>query len=179
MIMRDVNYGWLIRYLHANGASFFFIFVYLHIGRGMYYGSYKSPRIMPWSIGVIILVLMMGTAFLGYSYSLTWLDIDIIEYQPHTLTLSILSLTASTQLQTILTKNNIRPVAVWENLDKPGIKTEIQKSIKLIGGIYIIVNLVTGKIYVGSAIVGRMGNRFHKHLFRGTGSPLVWAAVNK
>lgn len=134
---------------------------------------------MPWSIGVIILVLMMGTAFLGYSYSLTWLDIDIIEYQPHTLTLSILSLTASTQLQTILTKNNIRPVAVWENLDKPGIKTEIQKSIKLIGGIYIIVNLVTGKIYVGSAIVGRMGNRFHKHLFRGTGSPLVWAAVNK
>ena len=65
-IMRDVNYGWLIRYLHANGASFFFIFVYLHIGRGMYYGSYKSPRILPWSIGVIILVLMMGTAFLGY-----------------------------------------------------------------------------------------------------------------
>lgn len=65
-IMRDVNYGWMIRYLHANTASFFFIFVYLHIGRGMYYGSYKSPRIWPWSIGVIILVLMMGTAFLGY-----------------------------------------------------------------------------------------------------------------
>lgn len=65
-IMRDVNYGWMIRYLHANGASFFFIFVYLHIARGMYYGSYKSPRILPWSIGVIILVLMMGTAFLGY-----------------------------------------------------------------------------------------------------------------
>lgn len=66
MIMRDVNYGWLIRYLHANTASFFFIFVYLHIARGMYYGSYKSPRILPWSIGVIILVLMMGTRFLGY-----------------------------------------------------------------------------------------------------------------
>lgn len=65
-IMRDVNYGWMIRYLHANTASFFFIFVYLHIGRGLYYGSYKSPRIWPWSIGVIILVLMMGTAFLGY-----------------------------------------------------------------------------------------------------------------
>lgn len=64
--MRDVNYGWLIRYLHANTASFFFIFVYLHIARGMYYGSYKSPRILPWSIGVIILVLMMGTRFLGY-----------------------------------------------------------------------------------------------------------------
>jgi len=65
-IMRDVNYGWLIRYLHANTASFFFIFVYMHIGRNLYYGSYKSPRILPWSIGVIILVLMMGTAFLGY-----------------------------------------------------------------------------------------------------------------
>jgi ubiquinol-cytochrome c reductase cytochrome b subunit len=60
MIMRDVNYGWMIRYIHANVASFFFIFVYLHIGRGLYYGSYKSPRILLWSIGVIILVLMMG-----------------------------------------------------------------------------------------------------------------------
>lgn len=65
-IMRDVHYGWLIRYLHANVASFFFIFVYLHIGRGLYYGSYRSPRVLLWSIGVIILVLMMATAFLGY-----------------------------------------------------------------------------------------------------------------
>jgi len=65
-IMRDVNYGWMIRYIHANVASFFFVFVYLHIGRGLYYGSYKSPRVMVWSIGVIILVLMMGIAFLGY-----------------------------------------------------------------------------------------------------------------
>lgn len=59
-IMRDVNYGWLLRYLHANTASFFFIFVYMHIGRGLYYGSYKSPRVLPWSIGVIILVVMMA-----------------------------------------------------------------------------------------------------------------------
>ena len=58
--MRDVHYGWLIRYLHANVASFFFIFVYLHIGRGLYYGSYRSPRVLLWSIGVIILVLMMA-----------------------------------------------------------------------------------------------------------------------
>jgi len=65
-IMRDVNYGWMIRYIHANVASFFFIFVYLHIGRGLYYGSYKSPRTIVWSIGVIILVLMMAIAFLGY-----------------------------------------------------------------------------------------------------------------
>lgn len=70
--MRDVNYGWLIRYIHANTASFFFIFVYMHIGRGIYYGSYKSPRVLLWSIGVIIFVLMIGTAFLGYIYSPKW-----------------------------------------------------------------------------------------------------------
>lgn len=65
-IMRDVNYGWAIRYTHANTASFFFICVYLHIARGLYYGSYRSPRTLPWAIGVIILVVMMATAFLGY-----------------------------------------------------------------------------------------------------------------
>jgi ubiquinol-cytochrome c reductase cytochrome b subunit len=65
-IMRDVNNGWLVRYTHANVASFFFIFVYGHIGRTLYYGSYKSPRILVWSIGVIILILMMAIAFLGY-----------------------------------------------------------------------------------------------------------------
>lgn len=65
-MIRDVNYGWLIRYLHANTASFFFIFVYFHVGRGLYYGSYKSPRVGVWSIGVIILVLIMAIAFLGY-----------------------------------------------------------------------------------------------------------------
>jgi len=65
-IMRDVNNGWIIRYTHANVASFFFIFLYMHIARGLYYGSYKSPRVLVWSIGVIILVLMMAIAFLGY-----------------------------------------------------------------------------------------------------------------
>src|ERR1700748_1720566 len=65
-IMRDVNNGWIIRYTHANVATFFFIFVYMHIARGLYYGSDKSPRVLVWSIGVIIFVLMMATAFLGY-----------------------------------------------------------------------------------------------------------------
>lgn len=65
-IIRDVEYGWLIRYLHANVASFFFIFVYLHIGRGLYYGSYKSPRTLVWAIGVIILIVIIATAFMGY-----------------------------------------------------------------------------------------------------------------
>nr|UEX92948.1 apocytochrome b [Marasmiellus scandens] len=65
-IMRDVNNGWMIRYIHANVASFFFIFVYSHVARGLYYSSYKNPRTLVWSIGVIILILMMAIAFLGY-----------------------------------------------------------------------------------------------------------------
>ncbi len=65
-IMRDVNNGWLLRYMHANGASFFFIAVYLHIARGLYYGSYKAPREILWILGVVIFLLMMATAFMGY-----------------------------------------------------------------------------------------------------------------
>lgn len=65
-IMRDVNYGWLIRYIHMNGASMFFICVYIHIFRGLYYGSYKAPREMLWWIGILILLAMMATAFMGY-----------------------------------------------------------------------------------------------------------------
>ena len=65
-IMRDVNHGWLIRYIHMNGASFFFIVTYIHILRGLYYGSYKAPRELLWILGVLILLLMMATAFMGY-----------------------------------------------------------------------------------------------------------------
>ena len=66
-IMRDVNYGWLLRYLHSNGASMFFFAVYIHMFRGMYYGSYKEPREVLWILGVIIYLLMMATGFLGYT----------------------------------------------------------------------------------------------------------------
>ncbi len=97
-IMRDVNNGWLIRYLHANTASFFFFFVYLHIGRGLYYGSYKNPRALVWAIGTIILIVMIATAFLGYVLpygqmslwgatvitnlmsAIPWLGQDIVEF---------------------------------------------------------------------------------------------------
>jgi ubiquinol-cytochrome c reductase cytochrome b subunit len=65
-IMRDVNFGWLLRYVHANGASMFFIVVYIHIWRGLYYGSYKKPRELLWMLGVTIFLLMMATAFMGY-----------------------------------------------------------------------------------------------------------------
>jgi ubiquinol-cytochrome c reductase cytochrome b subunit len=65
-IMRDVNGGWMMRYAHANGASFFFIVVYIHIFRGLYYGSYKAPRELVWMLGLVIYLLMMATAFMGY-----------------------------------------------------------------------------------------------------------------
>ncbi|MFZ3179161.1 MAG: cytochrome b N-terminal domain-containing protein, partial [Methylocystis silviterrae] len=65
-IMRDVNWGTILRYAHANGASMFFLAVYLHIFRGMYYGSYKDPREVLWILGVVIFMLMMATGFLGY-----------------------------------------------------------------------------------------------------------------
>ena len=65
-IMRDVNYGWLLRYIHMNGGSMFFIVVYIHMFRGLYYGSYKDPRELLWMLGVVILILMMATAFMGY-----------------------------------------------------------------------------------------------------------------
>jgi quinol-cytochrome oxidoreductase complex cytochrome b subunit len=65
-IMRDVNFGWLLRYIHMNGASFFFVVTYIHLFRGLYFGSYKEPRELLWMLGVIILLLMMATAFMGY-----------------------------------------------------------------------------------------------------------------
>src|SRR5262245_50957668 len=65
-IRRDVNFGWLIRNIHAVGASFFFLAAYIHIGRGLYYGSYKAPRELLWILGVVIFLLMMATAFMGY-----------------------------------------------------------------------------------------------------------------
>lgn len=61
-----VNFGWFIRYAHANTASFFFMCIYAHMGRNIYYGSYKTPRVLPWSIGVIIFLLLIMTAFMGY-----------------------------------------------------------------------------------------------------------------
>ena len=65
-IMRNVNYGWLLRYTHAVGASMFFVAVYLHIFRGLYYGSYKAPRELLWHIGLLMFIVMMATAFMGY-----------------------------------------------------------------------------------------------------------------
>lgn len=65
-ILRDLHYGWLLRYMHANGASAFFLVLYMHIARGLHYCSYASPREATWLSGALLLVIAMGTAFLGY-----------------------------------------------------------------------------------------------------------------
>jgi len=78
-IMRDVEGGWFLRYMHANGASMFFIVVYIHMFRGLYYGSYASPRELLWCIGVVILLLMIITAFIGYVLPWGWLWPQMID----------------------------------------------------------------------------------------------------
>lgn len=177
-IMRDVNYGWLIRYLHANTASFFFIFVYLHIGRGLYYGSYKSPRVLLWSIGVIILVLMMAIAFLGYIHSLTC---DITYFFNITTAMAVV-IVPSNKLKEILTKYEIIPEYILETTkdDNNKIKFSIKSLLNSFAGVYICINKVNGKIYVGSASQGRMYRRFRGHIYLAKGgSTIVNSAINK
>jgi ubiquinol-cytochrome c reductase cytochrome b subunit len=81
-ICRDVNYGWLIRYAHANGASFFFICVYLHIGRGLFYGSYSKPRIGLWYVGVIIYLIMMGIFCPKWSFDVEFYFLSLVPIEP-------------------------------------------------------------------------------------------------
>lgn len=180
MIIRDVNYGWIIRYLHANTASFFFIFVYLHIARGLYYGSYKSPRTLPWAIGVVILVLIIATGFMGYIDSPTFIYIDISMCITPFISVQTGSQREENIVRTILSSNQIYPKAIWENLQAESTRKQVRSFLKYVTGVYIIINKINGKMYVGSAIKGQIYIRFYKHLLSGKGgSRLVFAAVTK
>ena len=181
-IMRDVNNGWLIRYLHANVASFFFIFVYAHISRGLYYGSYRQPRILLWSIGVIILILMMAIAFLGFfEYSPKWSE--YINYYNESY--SCLSLCgralihSSSYVEKFLKEKNLNPVFIYENLNDQEIKNKIKIDSYNISGVYLILNKITGDYYVGSASTNKIYSRFYRHLINLTGSKIVKLAVKK
>jgi len=163
--MRDVNNGWIIRYTHANVASFFFIFVYMHIGRGLYYSSYKSPRVLVWSIGVIILILMMAIAFLGYDHSPTWFNND--------------NLILNSMIHNFIKDKNIKPVYIFENLDLQKTREKVCKEIKHISGIYMILNKLTLDYYIGSASTNKMYSRFMNHMIYLTGSKIVKLAIKK
>lgn len=203
-IMRDVNNGWLIRYTHANVASFFFIFVYMHVGRGLYYSSYKSPRVLVWSIGVIILILMMAIAFLGYIISPKWFKFDHKINKPNNLiikpvkfrninnlkiklisqrsycTFSInTSENYSRELSNFLKDKNLNPIYLYENLNLEPIRKQILSEIKGLSGIYLILNKRTLDYYIGSASTNKIYARFSNHLLNLNGSKIVKFAVKK
>ena len=163
-IMRDVNNGWVLRYLHANGASFFFIWVYLHIGRNLFYGSYRAPRTLLWNIGVIIYILMMATAFIGKIYCQIWIN-----------NLSNL------YIKNELPKGNniINPIKIYKDLHTIETQLLIKKDNNNKSGIYCIYNSINHKFYIGSAITNRINTRFRNHCIHGSGSSLLKKAIDK
>lgn len=201
-IMTEVNYGWLLRYAHSNGAGFFFIFVYLHMARGIYYGSYRKPRIALWNIGVIIFLLMIITAFMGYK-----------KHSPKlkTKTSSIGKIKTFTLIPGLLNNNIIYPVfnqcrkfhnnkptdltnsneiikeilgnvilfKHWDNLDIKSVQENIKLEVQNKSGIYIIINKISKNFYIGSAHPNRLYNRFRSHLFNFSGSKIIKRSVNK
>ena len=201
-IMRDVNNGWLIRYLHSNTASAFFFLVYLHIGRGLYYGSYRAPRTLVWTIGTVIFILMMATAFLGLSNSPKWFEFNhnknVNKFnssytragifksvnKANTIAIRHFSVTSarrliSEELSKFICKKNLNPVLIYEDLSHKTVKSRVFNDTRGISGIYLILNKVTLDYYIGSASTGKFYARFSNHLFNFNGSKVVKNAVKK
>ena len=183
--MRDVNNGWFIRYLHANTASAFFFLVYLHIGRGMYYGSYRAPRTLVWAIGTVILILMDGTAFLGYKRSPKWFNLKLSKNlisRPsirHYSTNYISRAGRLNGINSIVQDLGLNPVYIFDNLDKDTSRKNVLKLTSNLSGIYMILNKVTKDYYIGSASTNKFHARFSNHLIYFRGSKIIKAAVNK
>jgi group I intron endonuclease len=187
-IMRDVNNGWLVRYLHSNTASAFFFLVYLHIGRGLYYGSYKSPRTLTWAIGTVILIVMMATAFLGLSNSPKWYKQNNNTYKNNKNKNNFNKRNYTTETNTgeyskVLTEflaiKRLKPEICFEDLQLQEIKDKIIKYSKNKAGIYLILNKVTKDFYIGSATTDKLYSKFYKHLISLDGSKVIKKAVRK
>jgi len=177
--MRDVNYGWLIRYGHSNGASFFFICVYIHIARGLYYGSYSKPRTGLWTVGVIIYFLMMGTAFLGYLHSLTcynFLSHLFFPAEPYPVVLSYLLFRNLNSRRQVSFLSNLQKV--YKNLDGIPSQLHIKNENRNKAAIYCIFNCITGESFIGSACTNRINSQFRNHCINGNGNPRVRNAIN-
>ena len=191
--MRDVNNGWLIRYLHANTASAFFFLVYLHIGRGIYYGSYRAPRTLVWAIGTVILILMMATAFLGYQHSPKWYNIKSLNNNKNKVSVYFTKNTAryystkspfpasnfSNNLQDVIKELELNPIYVFEDLTLETTKKDIKISTSGLSGIYMVINKRTKDYYIGSAATDKFYSRFSNHLIYFRGSKVLKAAVKK
>lgn len=178
--MRDVNNGWLIRYLHSNTASAFFFLVYLHIGRGFYYASYRAPRTLAWVLGTIMLILMIGIGFLGY------LDIAPNNYNNYKTTITTFNNKRyySTSrnpdiINNFLKSKNLNPVFIYDNLHEDSVRKTVAQETKGLSGIYMILNKETLSYYIGSASTGRINSRFTNHLIYFNGSKIVKNAVKK
>ena len=186
--MRDVNNGWLIRYLHSNTASAFFFLVYLHIGRGIYYASYRAPRTLTWVIGTIILIVMIVTGFLGYQHSPKWFNNGMIfnstRYNSNQRVRYYSTSTSANNKRSnivseFLTDKNLKPVFIFEDLRDENTKGKIKDQTKGLSGVYLILNKITKDFYVGSASTEKFSTRFYRHLINLTGSKIVKLAVNK
>jgi group I intron endonuclease len=203
-IMRDVNNGWLIRYLHSNTASAFFFLVYLHIGRNIYYGSYRAPRTLVFTIGVVIFILMMATAFLGYQHSPKWFDIsnkesvnfnknNVMNFKVNSKRLfnksivkrgystssSSNSTIMSERLESIINELGLNLVYCYENLNLEETRKQILKDTRGLSGVYMIINKTTKDYYIGSASTGRFYARFCNHVIYFRGSKIVKLAIKK
>lgn len=181
--MRDVNNGWLIRYLHSNTASAFFFLVYLHIGRGFYYASYRAPRTLAWVLGTIILILMIGIGFLGYeelaqnksnNYKSSALLIKTFNNKRNYSTLRNPNV-----INDFLKDKNLNPVFIYDNLHEDSVRNTVAKETKGLSGVYMILNKENLSYYIGSASTGRINSRFTNHLIYFNGSKVVKNAVKK
>lgn len=192
--MRDVNNGWLLRYLHSNTASAFFFLVYLHIGRNLYYGSYRAPRTLVFTIGVIIFLLMIATAFLGYNRSPKWSKFKNYQFNNNKLCKVNYNLTTKrynsslTQpkldnnlkiLTNFLKEKNLKPIFCYEDLHLEFRRKKVQTETKNLSGVYLILNKITLDYYIGSAATNRFYARFSNHLLNFNGSKIVKLAVKK
>jgi len=189
-LMNDVPSGMILRYAHANGASLFFIVVYIHILRGVYYSSGNQPREAVWITGVVILLVMVLTAFIGYTInSQKWIFNDAIilnlnktpcfnvfdgVYKLHLCCIAPLPITLNTKDHI---KINITPVKSYYNLHLTETQLKIQKENSQKAGVYLIVNNVNSNFYVGSAITNRINNRFRNHCvnLKSSNKPLLRA----
>ena len=186
--MRDVNYGWLIRYAHANGASFFFLCVYLHIARGLYYGSFNKPRVELWAIGVTIFIVLLATAFLGYFLSPKWfVSSNLLSSVPNLFKKNVFpnfswARVASSVYTSDRSAVNIalsRAARLYKNLHLVDTQLKIKDENRNKSAIYCVFNSLNSKKYVGSASTNRINTRFRNHCIHGTGSNLLKKAIDK
>lgn len=197
-IMRDVSSGWALRYCHANGAAFFFILIYAHMARGLYYGSYKSPRVALWVIGVIIFLLLIITGFLGFdkhSPKSNHIKTSYNRASPRKLLFNhhqIRSYSTSSRnndnkndsAEKLFKELNIKPIMYFDNLDNNenhrsrGLAAQLNN----LAGIYMVLNTINNNCYIGSASTNKFLWRLKCHLWYNhpnLGSKIVKQAVNK